>query len=871
MINWDDFDKIWARTSPLTPYQFSDSNYEQGWNFVGSTPPARQMWDYLQKQNDEKFKYLRDNFGTPNMVTSSSQMTDTEKVYVYLGSEAGWNSGHWYYYDEGTSSWADGGVYNSVAFVTDTTLSIAGQPADAKATGDALNKATQATETAINELASTVPIVDPTLTISGAAADAEATGTRIRTSAQVLTSYYLNASDFENGSIDAHGADSSFNANYRIRNKTPFCFTEDVHIYSPYYIYAVNMDTDTVINGNWSLKYLDVPKNTRFRMVFTASPWGGTEGGEMTPATSVPNLKVSSDYRNNNREDAAVYGYVTNKFPASFFENGSIGSHGEDSPVNSSYRIRTKELFCFPTNMVLYSTNLYFYVVDAVNGSALSLVYKNNIVSIPANTTFRISVSFNKDGGTTGTTITAAEAASAFNIANGIVGKNVKTLTADNFGRGNINGNIPDSAFHEASRILTDNFYRSDYDIAITAKTSISTARVLVYTYSNDGTYTSSGWVTSVKIPAGTNFRCILTLNPNTDVSATTDEILAGFNIKSAAFFSIDSDAENLIMQAQRHFVDSGTGTDTTGLTTFAHLTDIHVDATRFDNFLNFVRNNSVITKGIVSGDIVNTATNASEFAYIAGTTNELMYCVGNHDRSGITHDAVKGYLMPDRSNTYYYQDFNDIRVIVLDQCDQSDPDGTSGLLGVYTQAQIDWFIGLLQDALTNSKHVLIVMHDPEQTPVINDMGFCQRYYRLSSVGKEYITIAGGTIIGDIINAFKNSASISKSYNNQSSGTITVNTSFSGNGVFIGYVCGHYHADLLGYSPTYADQLNLNCCLGALANSSANDLARFEGQHSENCFNVYVIDTAKRQIKIVRVGADHNDLLQERKQLVLNY
>jgi hypothetical protein len=55
-----------------------------------------------------------------------------------MGSEAGWNSGHWYYYDEGTSSWADGGVYNSVAFVTDPTLSIAGQPADAKAVGDAL-------------------------------------------------------------------------------------------------------------------------------------------------------------------------------------------------------------------------------------------------------------------------------------------------------------------------------------------------------------------------------------------------------------------------------------------------------------------------------------------------------------------------------------------------------------------------------------------------------------------------------------------------------------------------------------------------------------------------------------------------------------
>ena len=137
-ISWDDFDKIWASTSPLTPYSFSDNNYKQGWNFVGSTPPARQMWDSIQKANDEKFKFLRDNFGTPNMVTTTAQMTDTDKIYVYVGSEAGWNNGHWYYYDAGTSTWVDGGVYNSTAFVTDATLTEAGKAADAKAVGDAL-------------------------------------------------------------------------------------------------------------------------------------------------------------------------------------------------------------------------------------------------------------------------------------------------------------------------------------------------------------------------------------------------------------------------------------------------------------------------------------------------------------------------------------------------------------------------------------------------------------------------------------------------------------------------------------------------------------------------------------------------------------
>lgn len=60
-INLTDFDKIWASTSPLTPYSFSDANYQQGWNFVGATPPARQMWDSYMKLSDEKSQWLYNN------------------------------------------------------------------------------------------------------------------------------------------------------------------------------------------------------------------------------------------------------------------------------------------------------------------------------------------------------------------------------------------------------------------------------------------------------------------------------------------------------------------------------------------------------------------------------------------------------------------------------------------------------------------------------------------------------------------------------------------------------------------------------------------------------------------------------------------
>lgn len=70
-ITIDDFDKIWASTSPLTPYDFTETNYKEGWNFVGSTPPARQMWDSIQKQNDEKTQWLYNNKVTGTETTEA--------------------------------------------------------------------------------------------------------------------------------------------------------------------------------------------------------------------------------------------------------------------------------------------------------------------------------------------------------------------------------------------------------------------------------------------------------------------------------------------------------------------------------------------------------------------------------------------------------------------------------------------------------------------------------------------------------------------------------------------------------------------------------------------------------------------------------
>jgi len=66
---------------------------------------------------------------TVTPVSTAAGMTDHNVVYLYTGTESGWNQGHMYYYN-GTA-WVDAGIA-----VTDKTLTVEGLAADAKKTGE---------------------------------------------------------------------------------------------------------------------------------------------------------------------------------------------------------------------------------------------------------------------------------------------------------------------------------------------------------------------------------------------------------------------------------------------------------------------------------------------------------------------------------------------------------------------------------------------------------------------------------------------------------------------------------------------------------------------------------------------------------------
>jgi DNA-binding FrmR family transcriptional regulator len=113
--------------------------------------------------------YVGSVISTPLVATTAEEMTDTEKIYVYVGTTtATLTNGHWYYYN-GTA-WADGGLYNAEAVVTDKTLSVSDAPADAKVVGDRLTEV----EGDIDGIEGDIETINTTLESKADAEDVEA-------------------------------------------------------------------------------------------------------------------------------------------------------------------------------------------------------------------------------------------------------------------------------------------------------------------------------------------------------------------------------------------------------------------------------------------------------------------------------------------------------------------------------------------------------------------------------------------------------------------------------------------------------------------------------------------------------------------------
>ena len=97
--------------------------------------PTEDMFCLVGKGDLQKVPWsaIMGQIGAPYIATTVAGMTDKTRVYVYQGSESGYTSGNWYYWNG--SAWTSGGKYNSAAVDTDKTLTQSDKPADSAVVG----------------------------------------------------------------------------------------------------------------------------------------------------------------------------------------------------------------------------------------------------------------------------------------------------------------------------------------------------------------------------------------------------------------------------------------------------------------------------------------------------------------------------------------------------------------------------------------------------------------------------------------------------------------------------------------------------------------------------------------------------------------
>lgn len=317
----------------------------------------------------------------------------------------------------------------------------------------------------------------------------------------------------------------------------------------------------------------------------------------------------------------------------------------------------------------------------------------------------------------------------------------------------------------------------------------------------------------------------------------------------------LNRDAKNILNDVA---LKRANGTNLNVLTV-AHITDTHGNDANVERYNEWcAKYADIIDQKINTGDVMETAYNLGSFDDSLFT--KTLIAIGNHDTANYNGsiddwtahqgiDAFEKYIEPlyegwgvtlaadaaEEGYCYYYKDFasKNIRLIVLDAMDgQSD-------------GQVEWLESRLTEAKTAGYSVIIAYHYiPSKNVIYFNCPFTSEF----------------PVEGDA---------------NHATMVATVADFQADGGKFIAWMVGHVHRDYSGYIQTTSGSTTVKqvvLCVATGSNGASNqDMARVEGEKSQDLFNVYGFDTTTKVIKVMRVGADYDLWGRHKNTMCINY
>lgn len=242
--------------------------------------------------------------------------------------------------------------------------------------------------------------------------------------------------------------------------------------------------------------------------------------------------------------------------------------------------------------------------------------------------------------------------------------------------------------------------------------------------------------------------------------------------------------------------------------------------------------------KNIVENSNVDILTAPGNHDYIYNNKGSKQLCYSNVIATTVSN--VESIVQPsdavEESRLYYYKDYNNIRVICI-------------YVRAADDTELAWLKGVLSDAITNEKHVIIVNHCPF-APAIALPAYSNAEEFLNNNPNSFYSSLS-LIPNYPTTGFTNSDTpIPASY------ALAVKEFQDGGGQFICWLSGHCHTDtfydVLDHE-TYGYQFMINTSCASSSIGSP-DSMRFGSYGNADTYNYIAVDTTKKIFELIRIG-----------------
>lgn len=215
----------------------------------------------------------------------------------------------------------------------------------------------------------------------------------------------------------------------------------------------------------------------------------------------------------------------------------------------------------------------------------------------------------------------------------------------------------------------------------------------------------------------------------------------------------------------------------------------------------------------------------------------------------------------------------------------------------LYSQEQLDWFAATLNSTPANYTVIILSHTAPiyrtgyiESCSDFTDANFNDRLNIFEreaypAQGWRNSDSGGMGVIADIVQAYIDRGTINETYSYQGSmffssgltywSDVTANYDFSNsNGIFAGYLCGHFHMDgilqctMEGYT---TQKLFMFDTSSIENNQRLSSLPRIINTDTMDCLTGLVVDTGNRKINIVRLGSSFDIYGTEKSYASISY